>query len=119
MSWELNVMPWKTADFTLYPWDLYLNYTNKYTTQECVKIPSAYMHFCWSSSLPNSQELLNKYFWMDSYYISIIICITYLFYIYIIPIPKKGNAKECSNYHTIVHISHTSKVMLKIFQARL
>ena len=36
-----------------------------------------------------------------------------------IPIPKKGNPKECSNYHTIVHISHASKVMLKILQARL
>ena len=36
-----------------------------------------------------------------------------------IPIPKKGNAKECSNHHTIVLISHTSKVMLKILQARL
>ena len=36
-----------------------------------------------------------------------------------IPIPKKGNAKECSNYHRIVLISHTSKVMLKILQARL
>ena len=36
-----------------------------------------------------------------------------------IPIPKKGNAKECSNYHTIVLISHTSKVVLKILQARL
>ena len=35
-----------------------------------------------------------------------------------IPIPKKGNAKECSNYHTIALISHTSKVMLKIHQAR-
>ena len=34
-------------------------------------------------------------------------------------IPKKGNAKECSNYHTIALISHTSKVMLKILQARL
>ena len=34
-------------------------------------------------------------------------------------VPKKGNAKECSNYHTIVLISHTSKVMLKILQARL
>ena len=34
-------------------------------------------------------------------------------------IPKKGNAKEGSNYHTIVLISHASKVMLKIFQARL
>ena len=32
---------------------------------------------------------------------------------------KKGNAKECSNYHTIALISHTSKVMLKILQARL
>ena len=36
-----------------------------------------------------------------------------------IPIPKKGNAKGCSNYHTIVLISHASKVMLKILQARL
>ena len=34
-----------------------------------------------------------------------------------ITIPKKGNAKECSNYHTIALISHTSKVMIKIFQA--
>ena len=37
----------------------------------------------------------------------------------LIPIPKKGNAKECSNYCTVVHISHASKVMLKILQARL
>ena len=36
-----------------------------------------------------------------------------------IPIPKKGNAKECSNYRTISLISHSSKVMLKILQARL
>ena len=36
-----------------------------------------------------------------------------------IPILKKGNAKECSNYHTIALISHASKVMLKILQARL
>ena len=36
-----------------------------------------------------------------------------------IPIPKKGNDKECSNYCTISLISHTSKVMLKILQSRL
>ena len=36
-----------------------------------------------------------------------------------IPISKKGNAKECSNYYTIAVISHASKVMLKILQARL
>ena len=36
-----------------------------------------------------------------------------------IPIPNKGNAKECSNYRTIALISHASKVMLKILQARL
>ena len=36
-----------------------------------------------------------------------------------IPIPKKGNAKECSNYHTIELISQASEVMLKILQARL
>ena len=38
---------------------------------------------------------------------------------FFIPIPKKGNAKECSNYHTTALISHASKVMLKILQARL
>ena len=37
----------------------------------------------------------------------------------LIPIPKKGNTKECLNYRTIAFISHTSKVMLKILQARL
>ena len=36
-----------------------------------------------------------------------------------IPIPKKGNAKKCSNYRTIAVISHASKVMLKILRARL
>ena len=36
-----------------------------------------------------------------------------------IPIPKKGNAKGCSNYRTIALISHASKVMLRILQARL
>ena len=36
-----------------------------------------------------------------------------------IPVPKKGNTKECSNYRTIALISHTSKVMLKTLQARL
>ena len=36
-----------------------------------------------------------------------------------IPIPKKGNTKDCSNYHTVALISHASKVMLKILQARL
>ena len=36
-----------------------------------------------------------------------------------IPIPKKGSASECSNYHTIALISHATKVMLKILQARL
>ena len=35
------------------------------------------------------------------------------------PVPKKGNAKECSNYHSVALISHASKVMLKILQARL
>ena len=36
-----------------------------------------------------------------------------------IPIPKKGNAKECSNYHTIAFILHASEVVLKILQAKL
>ena len=37
----------------------------------------------------------------------------------VIPIPKKGNAEECSKYHRVTLISHTSRVMLKILQARL
>ena len=36
-----------------------------------------------------------------------------------IPIPKKGSPKECSNYHTIALVSHTSKIMFKVLQARL
>ena len=36
-----------------------------------------------------------------------------------IPVPKKGNAKECSNYQIIAHRSHTSKAMLKMLQTRL
>ena len=36
-----------------------------------------------------------------------------------IPVPRKGNAKECSNYHTVVLISHASKILLKILQTRL
>ena len=36
-----------------------------------------------------------------------------------IPVPKKSNDKECSNYHTVALISHASKVMLKFLQARL
>ena len=38
---------------------------------------------------------------------------------FFIPVSKKGNARECANYHTVALISHTSKVMLKILQARL
>ena len=38
---------------------------------------------------------------------------------FFIPIPKKGNVKKCSNYHTVALISHASKFMLKILQARL
>ena len=44
--------------------------------------------------------------------------IDYNIYIFI-PIPKKGNAKECSDYHTMVLISRASKIMLKTLQARL
>ena len=42
-----------------------------------------------------------------------------MFFLWLSTIPKKGNAKECSDYHTIALISHASKVMLKILQARL
>ena len=46
-------------------------------------------------------------------------CFHFISFSVFIPIPKKGNAKECSNYHTIALISHASKVMVKILQARL
>ena len=46
-------------------------------------------------------------------------CFSGLEKVVLITIPKKGNAKECSNYRTIALISHASKVMLKILQARL
>ena len=46
-------------------------------------------------------------------------CFHFISFSVFIPIPKKGNAKECSNYCTIALISHTSKAMLKILQARL
>ena len=44
---------------------------------------------------------------------------SFISFIHFISVPKKGSAKECSNYYTIALISHTSKVMLKILQARL
>ena len=56
-------------------------------------------------------------------YIGCTILLSLLFYVFevlvFIPIPKKGNTKECSNYYTVALISHASKVMLKISQARL
>ena len=56
------------------------------------------------ANLENSASLKNSQDWKRSVFI---------------PIPKKGNAKECSNYRTIALISYASKVMLKILQARL
>ena len=56
------------------------------------------------ANLENSKNWPGKFDWKRSVFI---------------PIPKKGNAKECSNYCTIALISHASKVMLKILQARL
>ena len=56
----------------------------------------------------NSQQIWETWQWPQDWKRSVFI-----------PIPKKGNAKECSNYHTVGLISHASKVMLKIIQARL
>ena len=53
---------------------------------------------------PNRKRSMPRLYWKRSVFI---------------PIPKKGNAKECSNYGTIELISHASKVVLKILQARL
>ena len=54
------------------------------------------------------QQIWKTQQWTQDYKLSVLI-----------PIPNKSNAKECSNYHTILLISHTSKIMLKILQARL
>ena len=54
------------------------------------------------------QQIWNTHYWPQDWETSVFI-----------PVPKKGNAKKCSNYHTITLSSHTSKVMLKILQARL
>ena len=54
------------------------------------------------------QQILTTQHWLQDWKWSVFI-----------PIPKKGNARECSNYHIIAIISHTSQVMLKILQARL
>ena len=54
------------------------------------------------------QQICNTQQWSQSWVRSVFI-----------PITKKGNGKECSNYHTIALISHTSKIVLKILQARL
>ena len=56
----------------------------------------------------NMHSISISYFWPQDWKRSVFI-----------PIPKKGNAKECSNYCTIALISHASKVMLKVLQAKL
>ena len=69
-----------------------------------------YIYYCWQESLGRNgvAVIVSKRVWPQDQRRSVFI-----------PMPKKGNAKECSNYHTIALISHISKVMLKILQARL
>ena len=64
--------------------------------------------WCCESAALNSQQIWKTQQWPQDWKRSVFI-----------PIPKKGNAKECSNYCTIVLISHASKIILKILQARL
>ena len=64
--------------------------------------------WCCESTALNMQQIWKTQQWPQDWKRSVFI-----------PIPKKGNAKECSNYHTAALISHASKVMLKILQARL
>ena len=60
------------------------------------------------------QQIWKRQQWPQDWERSVFIPISFLSFI-----PKKGNAKECSNYRTIALISHASKVMLKILQVRL
>ena len=79
-------------------WILFhVNYTSKILKDDAVKVLHSICQQIWKT-----QQWLQD--WKRSVFI---------------PIPKKGNAKECSNYHTIALISHASKVMLKILQDRL
>ena len=61
------------------------------------------------------QQIWKTQQWSEDWKRLVLFC----FVLFFTPIPKKGNAKECSNYHTIALISHASKVMFKILQARL
>ena len=64
--------------------------------------------WCCESAVPNMPDIWKTQQWPQDLKMAVFI-----------PIPKKGNAKECSNYHTIAFISHASKEMLKILQASL
>ena len=66
------------------------------------------LQIAWKRTALNSQQICKTHYWPQDWKRSVFF-----------PIPKKGNAKECSNYCTIALISHTGKVMLKILQARL
>ena len=71
-------------------------------------IPDVSNHFCLYSAFVAMQQIWKTQQWPQDWKMSVFI-----------PIPKKGNAKECSSYRTIALISHASKVTLKILQARL
>ena len=66
------------------------------------------LHSILEANLENCQQIWKTQQWPQDWKRSVLI-----------PVPKKGNAKECSNYRTIALIFHTSKVILKILQARL
>ena len=65
------------------------------------------LQIAWKRTALNSQQICKTHYWPQDWKRSVFF-----------PIPKKGNAKECSNYHTIAFISHASKVMFKILQGR-
>ena len=90
--------PWGYEELDMTEW---LHFTSLQSWFQLVLLPA--QHFSWCT-----QQIWKTQQWSQDWKRSVFI-----------PIPKKGNAKEGSNYHTIALISHASKVMLKSLQARL
>ena len=79
-----------------------------------------FFHICFLKILRSVAVMVGRWYY-SSLLFSLLISFTFFYWsvVVFIPTPKKGNAKECTNYHTVALISHASKVMLKILQGSL
>ena len=79
-----------------------------------------FFHICFLKILMSVAVMVGRWYYSPLLF-SLLISFTFFYWsvVVFIPTPKKGNAKECTNYHTVALISHASKVMLKILQGSL